>query len=262
MRRYNNRMSVILPILVATLGWVAGVVVNYFSDVLPLSRKLKKPQCWYCNEELEWKRFLFSWQKCKNCDHKRQKRAGAVEVGGIMTAIWLWNSPPTALGFWTAFFIIVYFASVVVMDIEHRVILHPVSWFGAIMMGGIGIWQHGVGKTLLGGAAGFGILFILYYLGDIFAQWMAKRRDQEFDDVALGFGDVNLAGVIGLLMGWPGITGGLIVGITAAGVYSFFYILYKLITRSYSAFATIPYGPFLIFGAVFLLYFRDFLIAV
>jgi len=36
--------------------------------------------------------------------------------------------------------------------------------------------------------------------------------DMETDEVALGFGDVNLAGIMGLLLGWPGITAGLVIG--------------------------------------------------
>ena len=37
------------------------------------------------------------------------------------------------------------------------------------------------------------------------------------EDVALGFGDVHLSGILGLLLGWPGITGGLFVAIILGG---------------------------------------------
>lgn len=182
-----------------------------------------------------------------------------VEAAGILIALWLWNSPPERLGFWAGLILLVYFGSVVVMDIEHRIIMHPVSIFGAVLTGGLGIWLHGITATIYGGLAGFGIFLVLYSLGGVFARWLARRRGQEFDDVALGFGDVNLAGVIGLLMGWPAISLGLILGVFVGGLVSFLYILYMLIiTRRYSPFSTLPYGPFLIFGAIALLYFRDY----
>lgn len=135
--------------------------------------------------------------------------------------------------------------------------MHPVSVFGAVLAAGLGIWLHGITATIYGGMAGFGIFLVLYSLGGVFARWLARRRDQEFDDVALGFGDVNLAGVIGLLMGWPGISLGLILGVFAGGLVSLLYILFMLISRRYSPFSTLPYGPFLIAGAVALLYFPD-----
>lgn len=180
-----------------------------------------------------------------------------MEVIFIGTAFLLWNSPPLDLGLIVGFIVLVYFGAVVVMDIEHRVIMHPISLAGALLAGVVGIGLHGLSATLIGGVAGFGILSIMYYLGGHFAKWAARRRGLQSDEVALGFGDVNLAGVLGLLMGWPGITLGLLLGVLAGGVFSLFYIIFKLITRKYSAFAAIPYGPFLIIGALALLYFGE-----
>ena len=72
----------------------------------------------------------------------------------------------------------------------------------------------------------------------------------------MGFGDVNLSAVIGLLLGWPAILAGLILAILLGGAVSLVYLMYKLITRRYEAFSAIPYGPFLVASTVILLYFR------
>ena len=110
--------------------------------------------------------------------------------------------------------------------------------------------------TLLGGAAGYGIMLGLYWFGDVFARWLARRRGEELTEVALGYGDVNLAGILGLLLGWPGIVGGLLLAIIIGGVVSMVYLLLMVILRRYHSFMAIPYGPFMVISAVLLLYFQ------
>ena len=98
---------------------------------------------------------------------------------------------------------------------------------------------------------GFGSFLLLYYLGQVFANFMARRRGEAIDEVAFGFGDVTLAGVVGLTVGWPGVIIALVLGILAAGFFSFIFILGMLIRRQYNPFMPIPYGPFLILGNLF-----------
>jgi leader peptidase (prepilin peptidase)/N-methyltransferase len=98
-------------------------------------------------------------------------------------------------------------------------------------------------------------MLLLYYFGDLFARWLARRRGQTLDEVALGFGDVNLSGVLGLMLGWPGIIVGLILAIFLGGIFSLLYLLGKIITRRYRTFMAIPYGPFLVASAILLLFF-------
>lgn len=157
---------------------------------------------------------------------------------------------------WQLALIFIFFGVVVVIDIEHRAILHPVSAVGALLFAWIGILRHGVLPTLAGGLAGFFVLLLLYWFGDYFGAWLARRRGQPWEETALGFGDVNLAGVIGLLLGWPAILGGLMLSAIFGGVYSLGYIAYMLARRRYQLFAAIPYGPFLVLGALLLIILR------
>jgi prepilin signal peptidase PulO-like enzyme (type II secretory pathway) len=173
-----------------------------------------------------------------------------------MISILMWIFPPDKLGFYTGLILLGYFAVIVIIDIEHRIILHPVSLFGILICGGIGIWLHGVFRTFIGGLTGFGLMLLLYYLGIIVVRIRAKTRIDLTEREALGFGDVNLAGLMGLILGWPAILVGLVLAILSAGLVSFFYVLLTLVQHRYSANLAIPYGPFLILGAVFLLYFN------
>jgi leader peptidase (prepilin peptidase)/N-methyltransferase len=169
----------------------------------------------------------------------------------LLGAYLVYQYPQTDFSVCSLAAILVYFLVVAIIDIEHRVVMHPVSIAGAILMTAIGICRgHSLVGTLLGGAAGFGFMLAIYYLGDWLGRMMARARKETWEETALGFGDVNLAGVIGLLMGWPGVIAALFLGMLAAGVFSAGYLLVNVAIGKYRAFASIPYAPFLCIGAV------------
>ena len=114
--------------------------------------------------------------------------------------------------------------------------------------------MHGIKDTLFGGGAGFGIMLALYYFGVLFTRLLSRRREEPMDEVALGFGDVNLSLILGLLLGWPGITAGLFFAVLAGGLGSGIYLLVNKLTRGYENFTAIPYAPFLLFGAMILIF--------
>jgi leader peptidase (prepilin peptidase)/N-methyltransferase len=180
-----------------------------------------------------------------------------VELVFAASAVLLWRSPSEMLGFWASLLLLAYFGVVVVIDMEYKLILHPVSIFGAVLGAAIGIYLHGWQRTLFGGLAGYGIMFALYALGAGWLWLMSRRRGEKVDDVALGYGDVNLSGILGLILGWPGIIVGLTLAILIGGVVSLVYLLIMVVLRKYRLFSAIPYGPFLIAGTILLIFFRE-----
>lgn len=144
------------------------------------------------------------------------------------------------------------FLLITIIDVEHRLILHVVSLPAAAVLGVLSVIDaaHGPVKTLLGGVAGFGIVFLLFLFGSLFARWISRRRGQPLEEVAFGFGDVTLSVVIGLVVGWPGVILALFIGILAAGAFSLLFMVIQLLRRRYSPYMPFPYGPFLIFGAL------------
>lgn len=250
-------MFKILPI--AILGWAAGACVNYLSDVLPVRRRFVSPFCLECESPQKWMNYFMWPRKCNSCGHIRPLRTWIVEVIYIGAAILLWMIPPPSLGFVLGLILLIYLGTVTVIDLEYRVILHPVSLAGAALGLFVGTRLHGFGSTLIGGAAGFGLMLFLYYLGSVIIRLLARLRGETYSEEALGFGDVNLSGVLGLLLGWPGIIIGLILTILLAGAVSFIYFIILVAVRRYRPNVAIPYGPFLVSSAVALLYFRDFI---
>jgi leader peptidase (prepilin peptidase)/N-methyltransferase len=244
-------------ILVGLLGWAAGAVINYLADVLPYRRRLVAPFCLVCEEKFPLLNYLFFPRRCPDCGSLRRVRTWLVEIISILGTLWLWHAPPADLGFGLGLLLLVYFGVVVVIDIEYRLILHPVSLTGALLGLALGTWLHGLWATLIGGALGFGLMLAFYYLGSLFARLVSRRHAAVGPGEALGFGDVNLGGVLGLVLGWPLILPALFLSILIGGVVSLLYLMGMLVLRRYQALMAVPYGPFLVSGAALLIYFRE-----
>ncbi len=156
--------------------------------------------------------------------------------------------------------LIAYLVSVTIIDLEHRLILHSTSIFGGFLSLGIGIWLHGTIPTLVGGLAGFGTMLTIYLLGIGFVRIIRKiTRRAMVEQEAIGFGDVILSGVIGLLLGWPGINLGIFLAVIIGGIVSLIVLVWNGLKKSYHPDLAIPYGPFLTLSAFILLFQRFWL---
>jgi leader peptidase (prepilin peptidase)/N-methyltransferase len=251
-----------ITILVGFIGLLSGMLVNYLADVLPVKRQFVKPLCVYCFESQPLLNYFFWPRRCQVCRSRRPWRVWIVEALFIGISLWLWFSPAEKLGYRLGMVLMFYFAVVVIIDLEHRLIMHPVSWVGAGLGLGVGWYLHGLLPTLIGGAAGYGLMLGMYYFGQLFSRWLSQRRGEAIPEEALGFGDVNLSGVLGLLLGWPGILAGLVIAVMLGGAVSLVYILLMVISRRYRMFAAIPYGPFLVMSALYLLFLKDLMVGV
>jgi len=178
----------------------------------------------------------------------------------ILIGYWLWQNPSPKLGFLLSWLICLYFGVVVVIDLEHRLILHVVSLAGAILGFWAGWEQRGVLPTLFGGVAGFGMMYVIYLGGIGFLRLLSRKRQYGEIDEALGFGDVMLAGVTGLLLGWPGIVVGLALAVFLAGVVSLILLAALALRRQYRPGATIAYGPYIVASAFILIFLKNVVI--
>ena len=235
------------------LGYFSASLINYLSDVLPRTRKLSVPICNECEKELNLVSSYLLLRRCPDGHRIYSIRHWLVQSAYplILTAL-LYFSPPD-LGFWFSALLAVYFGVVAVIDIEHRLILHPTTVFGVILGGAIGIYLHGLQMTLFGGVAGFAVMFTLYYIGKLYIVLIRKYRNIITDEIALGFGDVSLSTISGLILGWPGVIAGVFLAVMLGGAVAFIYIIVKAIARQYNPTMAMPYGPFLIAATIILL---------
>jgi leader peptidase (prepilin peptidase)/N-methyltransferase len=181
-----------------------------------------------------------------------------VEIIGVAVSLLLWFFPHDVLTYEWAMALMVYFGVVLVMDIEHRLV--SMNVVGMILGVFVGYYLHGWRATFLGGLTGTLFMLVIYYFGVLFVRFVSKRRGEKIEEVALGLGDVYLAGVIGFLLGWPGIVLGLTIAILLGGFFSIIYLVIMKLVGRYEAFTPLPYGPYLVAAAVILVFFKDYLL--
>jgi leader peptidase (prepilin peptidase)/N-methyltransferase len=258
-------ITLLIPIL---LGWLAGLFINYAADVLPITRRFSQPACPHCQAPFSLADYL-TMRACRTCGNGRSLRTWLVQLLAVVAFVYFWLFPSRALGIPLGMIVLVYFGIITVIDLEHRLILHPTSLVGAVLGFVVGTSIHsradgllgGMGKSLLGGLFGFAVMFLLYQFGALVARWRARRMQAagqaDDEEEALGGGDVYLAGVLGLMLGWPFILNALVIGVLLGGLVSFFLILTLILRRRYVSDALmtfIPYGPYFIISAFYLLY--------
>ena len=259
-------VTILIPLV---LGWLAGLFINYASDVLPLTRRFSQPICSECQTPFPWADYLML-RACRNCGKSRSLRTWLVQILTTGVFVYFWLHPSKALGVPLGMIVIIYFGIITVIDLEHRLILFPTSIVGAVLGLIVGTYIHsrinhsfviGAEKSLLGGLFGFGVMFLLYQFGTLVARFRARKMQAagqaDDDEEALGGGDVYLAAVLGLMLGWPFIWDALLLGVLLGGLISFLFIIALLLRRRYSRDALmtfIPYGPYFIIGAFYKLF--------
>jgi len=258
-------ITLLLPIV---LGWLAGYFVNYASDVLPFTRRFSQPICPHCQTHFSWADYL-TLRVCRSCGKGRSLRTWIVQILAVAAFAYFWLLPSERLGFTLGMIILIYFGNITIIDLEHRLILHPTSLFGAALGVIVGTYIYSkkysllasVGQSLWGGVIGFGVMFLLYQLGTLVARYRARKMQAagqaDDEEEALGGGDVYLLGVLGLMVG-PLVTAVLVYGVLLGGLVSIILLIMLLIQRKYSSDALmlfIPYGPYFIMVAFVKLFF-------
>jgi leader peptidase (prepilin peptidase) / N-methyltransferase len=242
-------------IIAMFLGLAVGWLVNFLADVLPIQRKIARPVCPQCGTSFKWQDY-FLLNSCQKCHHPRPWRTYLTIFAALGIAALLALYPPAKLGTWLGLTLVAYFGLVIIIDVEHRLIMHIVSLVGIALGLLTGILQRGLAPTLIGGAVGLGIMLVFYFFGMLFARYRARKLGTDDGEEALGFGDVTISGVLGLMLGWPLILAGLVIGILAGGIGSLLMIIFLVATRRYQTMSIFTaYGPYLVLGAALLIFF-------
>ncbi len=221
-------------------GWLASAVVNWAADHLPdknfqAIRSRQAPFALRHYLTLWW--YFSRGGVCPHCGEKRPWRVPLVEAVSVGLFLLAWRSfgddPLTLALLWLyAAFLL----TVLVIDLEHRRVLNKMVLPGAVaalafsfLPGPPSPWQ-----ALLGGLIGFGLFLVIAFIGR----------------GAMGAGDVKLAGLIGLMVGYPNVIPALVIGIVLGGAAA----LALLLSRRAGRKSTMAYAPYLALGALLTLW--------
>lgn len=239
-------------VLAAVLGLGAGVAVNALADHIAGDEESpwRGGECASCHKMLPTKRlvpvvglFLLG-RHCPACGAALSARRTLVDVALLVAFPLLLPhafAPASAthlqpgLVFAVDAIAAAVLTLIFVVDLEHRLILDIVVYPTAAGIIGLALaLDHKALAAMLVGAVICGGLFLLFYgLGFLL-----------YHEEALGFGDVKLAALIGLVVGWPGIIAALVMcALFGAGVTLTLLGLGRVSARTY-----IPFGTFLSLG--------------
>jgi len=235
------------------LGFLVGGLINLLADDLPERRRPGLPHCPECGHThrpahwLGMMRWLMGRGRCLACGARERWRPLLVEIGtaSIFGLLWSRHGALSAELLATS----VYFATfvlILVTDMEHRLILHAVTFPAIAFALLVSFFTVTPVSALLGAAIGFGLFFIIYLLGGLV-----------FGAGAMGFGDVTLSTFIGAAAGFPLVVVALLSGILTGGVITFGLLL----TGRRRLRSKVPYGPFLLVGATIALLWGEQIIA-
>ena len=240
-------METALIIVFALLGTAVGSFLNVCIDRLPAGKSLAYPpsHCDTCQHRLSPKDlipvFSYLWLhgRCRYCQTSIPRRIPWVEIGtGLLFALAFWHYGLTAQFAVTAFYICI-FLVLGIIDLEHKLILNKIVYPAAAIALIIDAFlpQPGIIDGVIGGAIGFGFLFIPILI---------SRG-------GMGWGDIKMAALIGLVTGFPLVFVSLLLGIIAGGAVAGILLLLKIKSRK----EAIPFGPFLSAAAIATLFFGN-----
>ena len=229
----------------ALLGITVASFLNVCIDRLPNNESLVFPasHCASCHHRLGIGDlipvFSYLWRhgRCRYCQAAIPRRLFWVEVGtGILFAFLYWHYGLSIQLAVTTFYCCLLII-IMVIDLEHGLILNKIVYPGMAVALIISIFlpQPGIAQSAIGGGIGLG-LFLLIVL---------------ISRGGMGWGDVKLAALIGLVTGFPLVFVALLLAVILGGLVAGTLLLLKIRKRKEG----IPFAPFLSLATIVTLLF-------
>jgi len=232
-----------MAVLVFIYGLITGSFLNVCIYRIPRQMSVVNPPsaCPACGHRLKWFElvplvsFIVQRGRCRNCSAAVSWRYPLVEIltGAFFSlSYYLYG---LSIDFWTVIILASLMLVVAFIDIEHRIIPNRLVVFGLAAGLVMGLLRPDAGIVFMakGLLTGFGALFAVAVVS----------RGQ------MGFGDVKLAAVMGMFLGWQEVLLAIFLAFLAGAVYGIFLMVVMGKGRK----TAVPFGPFLA-GATILVY--------
>jgi leader peptidase (prepilin peptidase)/N-methyltransferase len=248
--------------VVLVLGLLWGSFCNVCIYRLPNKGNVinSRSKCRSCNRVIRWFdnipliSYIILQAKCRNCKTNIAFRYFLVE---LLTALcflgifYLYGVSITTLMLiiLSIFFVIIFF-----IDLDHFIIPNELT-FPLMIIGFLKSFDPNINlnlfpnymESLIGGVLGYILIWSIITL------YMKIRKKE-----GMGLGDAKLLSAIGFWFGWYSIP----YVIFLSSLSALLIALPSLINKSKSMSSQIPFGPYLIFGTVVYLIFRNYFIFI
>lgn len=241
-----------LYLVVGILGALIGSFLNVCIFRLPRGESIAWPgsHCPLCAHPIEFYdnipllSYLWLGGRCRACRAPISIRYPLVEATnalGYLTI--LWSFGPS----WTAALYALLFSALVVVtgtDLTHKMIPNVITLPGIAvgLLGAVTVLPVGVINSVLGLAVGGGILWLLAWLSPYL-----------FGKEGMGGGDIKLLAMIGAFLGWKPALLTIMIGSLTGSIIGISLIALRIIKRD----DYIPFGPFLVLGALLSMFFAQ-----
>ncbi|GAB3135348.1 MAG: prepilin peptidase [Salinibacterium sp.] len=248
-----------LLVIVGLLGLAIGSFLNVVIWRVPRRESVNHPpsSCPICGNRIRWRENVpvLSWLllrgECRDCGEPISWRYPAVEAGTamlfVLVAVRFGFELPSVAALPAFLYLTAIAVALSLIDIDTQrlpnLIVLP-SYVVALVLltiatAATGDWWM-LARAAIGGVALFAFYFTLVI---VYPKGM-------------GLGDVKLAGVLGLFLGWLG-WGELVVGAFAPFLLGGIYAVALLVTRRAGRRSGIPFGPWMLAGALLSTFFGN-----
>jgi leader peptidase (prepilin peptidase)/N-methyltransferase len=239
-----GQYTVFFAVVVALLGLCVGSFLNVVIYRLPRGESIVsgRSHCTHCDKAIAWYdlipllSYLLLGGRCRYCKTVISRCYPLVEclTAGLFLALFLHFGLHPILSkylFLTALLVAVSF-----IDLEHFLIPNRLVLAGVILGIGFDFFIPDISfwSALLGAVTCSGFLFLVA---------LVSRG-------GMGLGDVKLAVVTGLFLGWPEGPVGLLAGVCAGGLLGIVLLATGIKGRK----DPVPFGPFIALGAMIALF--------
>jgi leader peptidase (prepilin peptidase)/N-methyltransferase len=246
-------MDAAIAVAFGLLGAAVGSFLNVVIDRVPDRRSLVSPpsHCDSCGRRLSPRdlvplvSFVLLRRRCRSCGALIPWRVFWVELitAGLFVFLFWHNFIASDAGTWGEFaFTLIYscvFLVIVFIDLAHHLILNRIVYPAALLALLLNIFRAEPGflMGLAGGGVGFGLLLLpaLVFRG------------------GMGWGDVKMAALIGLVVGFPNVFVAILGAIIAGGLVA----AGLMAARTRGRKDAIAFGPFLSVAAVVTMLYGD-----
>lgn len=241
-----------IPFLILIFGLFVGSFLNVLVDRLPKNETVVKGRshCDFCKKELQWYdlipvfSFVFLKGKCRYCKRPLSIFYPIIEVStGVMFVLtYMFVSFQFIIPLLYYFLIVSSFIVIFFTDLKYGIIPDKILLLATIVVAFYLLFVNPEASivNLISGVATF-LFFVIISVG--FSVLLKKE--------SMGGGDIKLVFLLGLFLGFPNIIISLYVAFLTGAIVGIILILWR--KKSFYK-ATIPFGPFLVLGALISLF--------